>query len=300
MNDDEPLDRLPQNVLMRRLANNYSPPDQLYHYTTPGGLLGILESKCFWATDVRYLNDSKEIEYALELVKDQLAESVDWPNPLDKELAMAWRRATSVLSNTRVYVTCFSRQGDSLSQWRAYARTGYAVGIESKQLSTICGRQSAPTMLLQCIYNRVTQKRLVSEMLQFLSTEFSSALDRGASKAKLLFEYEVHMYGHSLLLAASFKHPKFHEEEEWRVLVRPDESSKSRIGRYVRNGVRWIIPYRKVDLAPPANQRLSVREIVAGPSSNPSLALEGAMVACQEYEIDCQDFRPSEIPFRDW
>lgn len=35
-------------------------PPVLYHYTTSRGLLGILESRTIFATDMLYLNDSRE------------------------------------------------------------------------------------------------------------------------------------------------------------------------------------------------------------------------------------------------
>lgn len=36
---------------------------ELFHYTSVGGLDGILRSQCLWATDWRHLNDAKELEH---------------------------------------------------------------------------------------------------------------------------------------------------------------------------------------------------------------------------------------------
>jgi hypothetical protein len=44
-------------------------PDRLYHYTDARGLLGILESRKLWASDVRLLNDARELDYAADLVR---------------------------------------------------------------------------------------------------------------------------------------------------------------------------------------------------------------------------------------
>lgn len=49
-----------------QLANN----DSLFHYTDASGLLGILESATLRATDVRCMNDAREVEYASSIVGD--------------------------------------------------------------------------------------------------------------------------------------------------------------------------------------------------------------------------------------
>ena len=38
----------------------------LYHYTSIGGLKGIVESNCLHATNIRYLNDSEEFYFGLD------------------------------------------------------------------------------------------------------------------------------------------------------------------------------------------------------------------------------------------
>jgi hypothetical protein len=48
------------------------PPETLYHYTTQDGLLGIIQSRSLWATNVSYMNDSTEFDLFLGLLKDRL------------------------------------------------------------------------------------------------------------------------------------------------------------------------------------------------------------------------------------
>ncbi len=48
------------------------PPSILYHYTTQKGLLGIIQSKTIWATDILYLNDTMELKYAVDLTLDMI------------------------------------------------------------------------------------------------------------------------------------------------------------------------------------------------------------------------------------
>ena len=46
--------------------------DCLFHYTSAGGLKGILENKYIFATDSAFLNDSSEIFYAGQEVEQLL------------------------------------------------------------------------------------------------------------------------------------------------------------------------------------------------------------------------------------
>ena len=45
-----------------------TPPPTLYHYTSLGALLGIVERGEIWASHVLYLNDDSEFTYGLNLL----------------------------------------------------------------------------------------------------------------------------------------------------------------------------------------------------------------------------------------
>ena len=44
----------------------------IFHYTSPEGILGILNSKSLFATDLNYLNDKSEGIYGLSLLQKEL------------------------------------------------------------------------------------------------------------------------------------------------------------------------------------------------------------------------------------
>lgn len=46
----------------------------VHHYTDTQGFTGVIEKSAIWATDFRYLNDSKELIYAWEAFVDKLVE----------------------------------------------------------------------------------------------------------------------------------------------------------------------------------------------------------------------------------
>jgi hypothetical protein len=41
----------------------------LYHYTGIAGLMGIVDSRAIWASHAYYLNDSKEILHAVDVLE---------------------------------------------------------------------------------------------------------------------------------------------------------------------------------------------------------------------------------------
>lgn len=59
-----------------------TPPPILYHYTRLPGLLGIIDSKALWATDIRYLNDETEFHHAVDITRDLLTELKDFARRL--------------------------------------------------------------------------------------------------------------------------------------------------------------------------------------------------------------------------
>lgn len=114
-------------------------PSLLYHYTTPEGLKGILQSGALWATEVRYLNDASELDYALQFARKELDEFLfDHPPSTSALQKLAGQLRLALHSGEAkwreeflCFVVCFCEEADLLSQWRGYGTGGgYAVGLD--------------------------------------------------------------------------------------------------------------------------------------------------------------------------
>jgi hypothetical protein len=97
----------------------------IYHYCSPQAFLQIIERKCIWLSSTNNMNDFSEGEWFSKALRMVLAE---------KEMVYGeqwceavWRYFVENL--TPKYITCFSKNNDSLSQWRAYAQDGEGVSI---------------------------------------------------------------------------------------------------------------------------------------------------------------------------
>ena len=51
-------------------------PEFLYHYTSQDGLLGIIESRSLWATNISYMNDATEFGLSVRLIRDRLLDEL--------------------------------------------------------------------------------------------------------------------------------------------------------------------------------------------------------------------------------
>src|SRR5688572_11515034 len=47
-------------------------PDLLFHYTTSAGLVGIIESGKIWTSKISYMNDTSEVQLALDYIRNEI------------------------------------------------------------------------------------------------------------------------------------------------------------------------------------------------------------------------------------
>lgn len=117
----------------------------LYHYTDSGGFAGIVEKRGLWATDIRFLNDPLELNYAWEGLLIAL-ETAKTDKPEYSEAYDAALQAISMtnavdpaVSEDRLFSVSFSELGDELGQWRSYAddAKGVALGFDKESIALL-------------------------------------------------------------------------------------------------------------------------------------------------------------------
>jgi hypothetical protein len=47
-------------------------PNVLYHYTSQAGFLGIIQTREIWASNLLFLNDSMEFNYARKILQQEI------------------------------------------------------------------------------------------------------------------------------------------------------------------------------------------------------------------------------------
>ena len=106
-----------------------SRPKSIYHYTSIGGLQGILQSKTLRFTNIKYMNDKDEITAGLESVAQACKVSEE-----DREKLLS----AFTSHGTQTFVCCFSLDEDSLPMWNYYTKEinnqGYNIEFDDKKL----------------------------------------------------------------------------------------------------------------------------------------------------------------------
>lgn len=124
---------------------NYPIPvrdNMLWHYTSPEVLWKMLEGNLY-ATHYRFMNDSAEILYGLNIFKSFFQKAAA-DNQTIANTLMA-------LAQKDFFLMCFSNKEDDLYQWRSYAGDGgFAIGFSEQEIHTLIAEyyKNTPVNLL--------------------------------------------------------------------------------------------------------------------------------------------------------
>jgi len=273
----------------------------LYHYTTPEGLVRIIEHQGIWATNIFFLNDFEEWYLGMKLFKDGLQGRINSKanNSIFKKCLGAVKSAISSIEpgglmpekNLAMYVCSFSKEDDLLSQWRAYCpRGGFALGFLKSKLESLAREQDFT--FEPCIYKHEDQIRKVDEILNRMKTE-ALERDQQANEADIINKFIWDIFRASVLL----KHVTFSEECEWRFAPTLQSTGKpKKLGFCTREGL--IVPHRVIDLSDPDFWKDVT--IVVGPSPHKDKCVNAVRTLCEERKIWCKKIRTSKIPYRYW
>lgn len=205
-------------------------PRSIFHYTNLDAAICIIESGKLRLSSARYLNDTSELTYSLDLIQDCLRRRL--PGAAGHMREICTRLSHLHPSNLNAYASCFCANGDLLSQWRGYAGgNGVSLGFDplalQMQLEKVGGR------LRSIIYERQLQCERVDRILQTLETELSGI---GQLDERLLAQMTRVTSDCLLSIAPFFKSSFFAEEAEWRAVIelrpaRPMEGIRMRAAK---------------------------------------------------------------------
>jgi hypothetical protein len=221
-------------------------PEVAYHYTSMETLLKIMDSKSIWATNIRYLNDVLERQHCLSAVQERLPGAIrDTGLPLQDERLVETLLAR-FSENERApfyelpFVASFSKDRDSLPQWRSYCHqgNGVCIGFRTDSLK----KTSPATRIDVGGSERNTHVgTLTFDSVSYLKTEDTNAIDDLIHKtmgrslslmSRIRVEntsadpqpeqpIKVADFFWTLIdtKASRIKHPSFSSENEYRLIV---------------------------------------------------------------------------------
>jgi hypothetical protein len=285
----------------------------VFHYTSLEGLLGITASASIWATNILYLNDASEFNYAKSLLSEELRRICDvnpdfnnktnfkdFPGYFFFEILEENINKLLPSEHFSFYVCSFSEESDLLSQWRGYCanNSGYSIGFALSRLQKWLKQNGL--VIKPCVYDKGKQIEAINMLLQKAADRFISEIGSSGDKetawnikSKLL---AVDFMLEFIQIAPFLKHPKFAEEREWRIMA--NFETKNVISHIKFRSCKTIIaPYIDIPL-PMDAERLIIEEIFIGPTNERQLSMAVVEMLLKSRNINCSKVNCSTIPYR--
>jgi hypothetical protein len=303
-----------QGILLSYRENNnlnkvFERYDILYHYTSLNGFLSIIETQSLFFSNVNFLNDSKEIKHGVDIVLKAIEEIAD------SDILYKMKDNINLLHKSEKYVTCFSKEGDLLSQWRAYGNNGkgISIGFQFYDLTNSFDKFLTGTHIE---YNEKIQIETIKEYINLMIKFYISIEDNYdwngqdfnnvVAKQIITFFNDV-IYG--------FKHPSFIDEREYRLQLEIDNNiyKKGDIKLKFRATENLIIPYTVIknnyisyletkvpDEPEPifSIKKLPISKIIIGPSLDYETVKSGIKKFLFEKGYEKIDIEKSNVPYR--
>lgn len=283
-----------ENNIQANVRNNGRP---LFHYTSVEGLKGIIESQELWATNLAYMNDTREMHTGSAVIQEILAADIDHATDQQtKKLLQALQEYSGKSPIKNAHAVCFSKNGDQLSQWRGYGSNGkgYAIGFDPSALESDL---TEGFLLSGCLYHKPQQEEGIRKHIN-MSLEFTSRyisnndLKPDGKVFWIIVRGLLVVLDHMLV---SVKHAAFVEEEEIRLHNSAAIADPNSVRFRTSNGM--LIPY--IPVRPSSGKRLPIRKIIVGPNSRVDRAIAALKLYLASTGYQDIAVEKSTIPYQD-
>lgn len=309
------------DILKKYFLKN--PEKPLHHYTTLKGFLGIINAGEIWATNIFYMNDQTELNRAIDFLHAELNPRIEvlkedrlklGPRASGPEtnsdilkieaklrfLESVKSTASDIVKDNRIqfYVCSFTELDDSLSQWRGYCQDGNGISLSFDFVGF-----KTNLVLRKCNYDESLQKKIVKELVDWWFSQLDSNIEANIVKtvsnasnfgigAIISSHFVLECRNSFFRVAPFFKHPKYEEEAEWRIVIGGDESLCRNIK--IVDSTYILKPYFCLSLG----WLPKIKQIKVGPSSHIDLNESSAKLFLKSKGLDSDIVMRSDIPYR--
>lgn len=307
-------------------------PNTVYHYTSPSGLLGIVDNEensknaKLWFTRWDSLNDKNErydIQEVLKEYKELKGDSIpkEFQDAIQKLIdtdvdewelpPILWHHYDmnhlkcmnfSDPNPDNIYICSFSTDGDSLPMWKCYSKSshyeGYALGIDvAKWEERVKELNGCALDIRRVIYDEKDKIKKIDEIVSECEKDLKNESIQKILSTILGTEYiERNLSLRIARLQLVFKDKHFSYENEVRVILRipKDKDISNELPTKYRQGYGYTIPY--VEIPVPKEAITSVR---VGPLFDKELAKKNVNVKEMLESRGCScKVHTSEVPIR--
>jgi len=311
----------------------------LFHYTSAEGLLGIVSSNTIYATHFGFLNDTTECSLILDVLLPRLeAELRDiTPKLVDlkflkpeiltdfsdafyrqeaDKMLQAMVKTTNKLSPYFIASFCIhdpaseAYQHGLLSQWRGYARGGFAIEFDEIKIDELNDKEKEAFRYQGILTNEVNYRNhetmvTSDQFAGFAGTLLKHLFPKDQDKiSEVLGTKSTEDFAKPFLSTTPFlKNASFEEEAEYRIVAlcnRPSvmKGVDARPAKEIKFRARadgQVIPY--IALYEGLKIRLPIKSIIIGPHVNRDSQRAAVEILLEKYGLDVP-IRISEVPFR--
>ena len=245
-----------------------------------------------WATNIEFLNDSKELHAGLDelhsyCIAQQTQGEVDH---LDRRLSnarIALYKTINAgvqknLKNRDIYITSFSDKRDNLRQWMSYCPSngGYCIVFDDAKLRIEKKEQEQEQEQLKGGLVKRWQKVQyggsgVDNLLNY------NVLKKQIENGEVQGTFVPDFVNDLMFMCCSIKPAEFDDESETRLIVQSSREKTHVTNFRTRSGI--LIPYVKHSVP-----KDSILEIIIGPNVNSDLAVRGLEDYLLKQNINCK------------
>ena len=318
-----------------------------YHYTSPDAFLSILKGRKIRFTDARFLNDKTEIKYFISVLSDFLNQNKNsFPLCLECVSELLKENSFNDLEDLdvskikynykiaeketdgkekRIFIFCTSADNDSLNMWNYYVNNGkyqgYNIGININKFLKVFEKISVNNIkdfkvyYGNVLYKEKEQFKEISLYLKYIENLIDSHLNltgkqmsTNENRSNYINIGKKMIYQYIESRAAFYKHSKFADEREFRIVIeisedcvpKNEQEATSFLGPEngnmyegfcAKNGL--IVPFIQVEI--PKN---AIKQITVSPIMEFEIADKGIKELLLCNGIENVEILHSEIPIR--
>jgi len=267
-----------------------------------------LESKGFWLSEAKFLNDAEELYNGVKLTKSLIEKLIVKERySTFKDVLLKTLEQLETYDYKNNYIASFSLKSDDLEQWRAYAKngSGVCIGLDINKKTTYPHfTLSNLWTLRKVIYDNEIKTWIIYSIIFKYFYEYKKDIKNGVTYT----DNEDYIESLTKSLAGvyiNFKNKAFESENETRLVYDMGNPLKLFNKKYYRNVNNVLVPYictndtklnkdgklLEVDLLP-------ITTIIVGPTANQDVTTNSIKNFVEDVGYNKNIVQLSEIPYR--
>lgn len=194
----------------------------IYHYCSMDSFFGIITNKNIRLSNAYKTNDYTELEWIFSLMENSMESA--FKTEFVSSLQKSYRKWLETYFMP--HIACFSKDGDLLSQWRAYSNNGkgISVGFNRRYFESVKTLDNKEFEIFDVVYRPKEQEKLLKNLFSTIGIDNLKLLeDFYINKEDKNSLGEIISIGAFLKYGMIFKNETFSEEKEVRLIHGFDE-----------------------------------------------------------------------------